>query len=146
MLWLLCCLLLVSACSSQPAARPHAAAGTPGASARSTPAKTKAPALSPAQADALASGLRSGSAKAVSEFVAVPAGKEVPATFVAEMAALKGLRIDPATSRDNGDGTGTARAALTTAAGDVSTWTVLLVRGGAGGWKVTATAPAGSTP
>jgi len=78
--------------------------------------------------------------------VAVPAGKAVPAAFVAQMAALKGLRIDAATSQDNGDGTGTARAVLTTAAGDVSTWTVLLVRGPACGWKVTATAPAGITP
>jgi hypothetical protein len=77
--------------------------------------------------------------------VAVPAGKAVPAAFVAQMAALKGLRIDAATSRDNGDGTAAARAVLTTAAGNVSTWTVLLIRGG-GGWKVTATAPAESTP
>jgi len=78
--------------------------------------------------------------------VALPKGKTLAPAFVVEMHALKGLRIDAASSRDNGDGTGTAPASVTEVDGGVSTWTVLLARDTAGVWKVTATAPTGSTP
>jgi hypothetical protein len=105
-----------------------------------------AQALTAAQANGLASSLRSGSASRVSAVVALPAGKSVSSAFVAQLHALKGLRIDAATSRDDGDGTGTAVALVIKAAGSVSTWTILLVRGPTGAWKVTATAPARGVP
>lgn len=102
-------------------------------------------ALSAAQADGLAAGLRSGSVSRVSAVVALPGGRQVPPEFVAQLHALKVLRIDPATFRDNADGTGTVRASVTAADGTVASWTVLLARDDAGDWLVTATAPTGST-
>lgn len=149
--WLLCFLLTASACSSGSSQSLTDASVGPtkdGAPvSRVIPsAASNTQALSEAQAENLSSGLRSGSASRVSAVVALPAGKTLPQTFVANMHALKGLRIDPATSRDNGDGTATARARVTNAQGAMSTWTVLLARDSAGVWKVTATALAESAP
>lgn len=146
--WLLCAL---SACSGQPSPAanktPRPAASTAGTnSGPSSPSGPSTPALSKREADTLAAGLRSGSPSAVKAVLALPEGEAVPKAFVAKMAALKGLWIDPATSRDNGNGTATARAVLTGATGDVSTWTVMLARAGAGSWQVTATAPEGKAP
>ena len=82
-------------------------------------------------------GIRTGTPSSIRDSVAIPIGSELDESGVAELRALRELRIDAASFRRAGQRSGTVRA--TTRTGDhTRVWTVVLLASGET-WRIVAT-------